>query len=73
MPSNIYKQMTRTKAQQFCLEVKKLAEKYRLPFFVVTDGASAIVNTDCEAVNHARQFHIQWEKAHHIDPNHSWE
>ena len=65
--------MRLTKAQQFCLEVKKLAEHYKLPFFVVTDGASATVNKNCEAVAHARLAHIQWEKEHHINPNHTWE
>lgn len=29
------------KVRKFCLEVKELAKKYNLPFFVVTDGASA--------------------------------
>ena len=62
-----------TKAQNFCTEVKELAAKYDLPFFVVTDGASAVVNKDCEAVNHARQAHIAWEKQNQIDFNHDWE
>ena len=65
--------MTLTKAQQFCLEVKKLAEQYKLPFFIVTDGASATVNSNCEAVAHARKAHVQWEKKHQIDPDHTWE
>ena len=62
-----------TKAQEFCLKVKQLAKEYNVPFFVVTDGASATVNSDCEAVAHARCAHIQWEKQHKIDPEHSWE
>ena len=62
-----------TKSQEFCLKVKKLATRYKLPFFVVTDGASATVNHDCPAVTHARQAHIQWEKENSIDSNHSWE
>ena len=65
--------MALTKAQEFCQEVKKLAQKYNLPFFIVTEGASATFNKDCEAVAQARQAHIQWEKEHGIDPNHSWE
>ena len=65
--------MNLTKAQQFCQEVKKLAKKYDLSFFVVTDGASATQNKNCEAVAHARQAHIKWEKEHKIDPNHNWE
>ena len=62
-----------TKAQEFCLKVKELAQKYNLPFFVVTEGASCIVNKDCEAVSHARKAHIQWEKENHINPDHDWE
>ncbi|MBO7483731.1 MAG: hypothetical protein J6T55_01240 [Alphaproteobacteria bacterium] len=65
--------MALTKAQKFCQEVKELAKKYNLPFFIVTDGASAIANKDCEAVTHARQAHILWEKENGIDSNHSWE
>ncbi len=60
-------------AQQFCLKVKELAKEYNLPFFVVTDGASAVANKNCPAVHHARQAHIQWEKKNHIDSNHDWE
>ena len=65
--------MALTKAQEFCQEVKKLAKKYDMPFFVVTEGASAIQNRDCEAVAHARKAHTEWEKEHGIDPDHSWE
>ena len=65
--------MELTKAQQFCQEVKELAQKYNLPFFVVTDGASATQNKDCEAIAHARRAHIQWEKERGINPEHSWE
>ena len=65
--------MKLTKAQQFCQEVRKLAAKYELPFFIVTEGASATQNRDCEAVANARKAHIKWEKTHKIDPNHSWE
>ena len=35
------------KARMFCNEVKELAKKYDLPFFVVTDGASATCNNGC--------------------------
>lgn len=62
-----------TQAQQFCLQVKELAKQYNLSFFVVTEGASAIVNNNCAAVSHAREAHIQWEKENHIDSNHDWE
>ncbi len=62
-----------TKAQQFCLKVKELANEYDLPFFVVTNGASATVNKNCAAITHARQAHIKWEKQHQINPHHDWE
>ena len=60
------------KARQFVLEVIELAKKYDLPFFVVTDGASGIQNSHCDAVDHARKAHTQWELAHGIDPDHDW-
>ena len=50
----------------------ELAKKHNLPFFVVTDGASAINNVDCEAVEHARKAHIEWELKHGVDPHHDW-
>ena len=62
-----------TKAQEFCLEVKKLAKKYNLPFFIVTDGASCIVNKDCAAVSYARTAHVQWEKENQVNSDHDWE
>ena len=65
--------MSLTKAQEFCQKVKNLAKKYNLPFFVVTEGASATCNKNCDAVAHARKAHIQWEKEHGIDPDHDWE
>lgn len=60
------------KARQFCLEVKELAKKYDLPFFVVTDGASAISNNGCIAVKNARDNHIMWEKENGYDPYEDW-
>ena len=62
-----------TPAQQFCLKVKELAAQYDLPFFVVTEGASATCNKNSKAVANARKAHIQWEKEHKIDPDHNWE
>ena len=64
--------MALTKAQEFCAEVKKLAQKYNLPFFVVTEGASATYNNNCEAVANARKAHIKWEEEHNINSNDSW-
>ena len=60
------------KARQFCQDVKKLAEKYDLPFFVVTDGASAISNNGCPAIKNARDSHILWEKQNGYDPSLDW-
>ena len=60
------------KAREFCKEVKELASKYNLPFFVVTDGASAKNNFDCEAVKNARDNHKKWECEHGFDPEEDW-
>ena len=60
------------KARQFCQDVKKLAKKYDLPFFVVTDGASAISNNGCPAIKKARDNHILWEKQNGYDPSLDW-
>lgn len=60
------------KAREFCKEVKELAKKYKLPFFVVTDGASATNNNGCEAVKNARDNHIKWEQKNNFDPNEDW-
>lgn len=60
------------KARKFCEEVKRLAQDYNLPFFLVTDGASATDNNGCEAVRNARLCHINWEKSKGFDPNDDW-
>ena len=60
------------KARQFCQEVKKLSEKYDLPFFVVTDGASATSNNGCNAIKNARNNHIKWEKENGYNPYEDW-
>ena len=60
------------KAREFCEEVRKLAKKYNLPFFIVTNGASAICNNGCEAVKVARENHMKWEKENNLDPNKDW-
>ena len=59
-------------AKAFVTEVSRLAASYGLNFFVVTDGASGISNTDNPAVEHARRCHIEWEKANGIDSEHDW-
>lgn len=60
-------------ARKFCSEVKELAAKYNLPFFIVTDGASATSNNGCEAVRHARECHISWELENNFDPYEDWD
>ena len=60
------------KARKFCIEVRELAKKYDLPFFVVTDGASATMNNGCEAVKNARDNHVKWEEENGYDPNEDW-
>ena len=57
-------------ARKFCQEVRALA--YQLPFFVVTDGASATSNNGCDAVRHAREQQILWERQNGFDPNEDW-
>lgn len=59
-------------AREFCQSVRKLAEEYDVPFFVVTDGASATSNNGCEAVAEARNHQIEWETNHGFDPKHDW-
>lgn len=59
-------------AREFCKEVRELADKYKLPFFVVTEGASATSNNGCEAVRNARDNHIQWEKENGHNPYEDW-
>ncbi len=60
------------KARQFCSEVRLLAQKYNLPFFVVTEGASATNNDGCEAVKRARNHHIEWEKEQNLNLDEDW-
>lgn len=60
------------KARQFCADVRTLASKKNLPFFVVTNGASAYSNDGNEAIRHARDMHIEWEKTHGDDPDEDW-
>lgn len=40
----IIMKLNKEEARKFCYEVKLLAKKYDLPFFLVTDGASLTVN-----------------------------
>ena len=54
------------------MKVKEIAKEYDLPFFVVTEGASAISNNGCEAVKNARDSHIKWELENNLDPDEDW-
>ena len=60
------------KERKFVSEVKELAIKYNLPVFVVTEGASATLNNNSDAVKHARDSHKEWEKKHNFDPYEDW-
>lgn len=59
-------------AREFCKKVQDLAYEYNLPFFVVTEGASATSNNGCLAVKNARENHIKWEIDNGFDPNEDW-
>jgi hypothetical protein len=59
-------------ARKFVWEVGKLAKKFGVNYFVVTDGASGISNRGNPAVKAARDAHIQWEKEHGGDPDEDW-
>lgn len=60
------------KAREFCKRVREIAKEYDLPFFVVTEGASAISNNGCKAVKNARDNHIKWELEHNSNPYEDW-
>lgn len=60
------------KARKFCREVKELATKYDLSFFLVTEGASATSNKGSSAVKNARDNHIKWELENGYDPYEDW-
>lgn len=70
---NLEKSEKIIKARQFCNEVRKLANKYNLPFFVVTDGASSTNNNGCAAVKNARDAQIRWELENNYDPYEDWQ
>lgn len=61
------------KARDFCKRVRLLAQEYNLPFFVVTDGASATSNNGCEAVRVSRENHIKWENENNLSPDEDWD
>lgn len=59
-------------ARAFCQEVKELAKRRNLPFFLVTEGASITSNNGCAAVKNARDSHIKWELENGLDPYENW-
>lgn len=60
------KEQVRVKAKRFVKDVGAIAKNYGLPVFVVTDGASLTDNNGCEAVEHARAAHKDWELKNNI-------
>jgi pyruvate/2-oxoacid:ferredoxin oxidoreductase alpha subunit len=60
------------RARQFAQEVRDISKKYNLPFFFVTDGASATSNNGNDAIRTARLNHEEWEKKNNVDPKHDW-
>ena len=60
------------KSRQFIMQVDKLAKKYGVNYFIVTDGASKIHNNGNPAVKHARDEHIKWELDNNSDPYEDW-
>ena len=59
-------------ARRFVAETAARAKQLGLDFFIVTDGASGISNDGNPAVDHAREMHMEWERAHGIDPQRDW-
>ena len=47
-------------------KAKRFVKDVGLPVFVVTDGASLTDNNGCEAVEHARAAHKDWELKNNI-------
>ena len=62
----------REKARRFVSAVRKMALKRKLNMFLVTDGASGVVNNGNTAVRNAREAQIQWELEHGDDPYEDW-
>ena len=60
------------KARELCGKVADLSKEYGLSFFFVTEGASITRNNGCDAVRHAREAQIEWEKKNGADPDEDW-
>ena len=62
-----------SKARSLCRDVRKLADKYNMSFFFVTEGASAYNNmSNNEAIRNARNKHMDWELKNNSDPYEDW-
>lgn len=62
-------------SRKFITDVSRLAKKYNVNFFIVTDGASGYSNGNGnvdEAVKNARIKHIEWEKNNGFNPYEDW-
>lgn len=64
--------MNMNKEQEFCNEIKKLAYKYKLNVFAVTDGASITVNRNSKIVKYHREKHKEWELDNGLNPEREW-
>lgn len=60
------------KARELCQEVKKLADKYNLEFFFITEGASCCNIKSNEAIRHAKKEHEKWETQNGFDSKEDW-
>lgn len=49
------------RGRAFTHEVQKLAKKYAVNFFVVTDGVSKMENSNESAVKNAIEAHKEWQ------------
>lgn len=61
------------RARDFVSDVKRMAKERGLNVFVVTDGASGILNNGSPAVKNARDAHAKWEIEHGSNPYEDWE
>ena len=59
-------------AREFVNEVLDMASARGLNVFVVTDGASGVLNHGNYAVANARKAHREWEAANGYDPDETW-
>lgn len=60
------------RARLLCQEVNKLANKFNLEYFFITEGASSCHIKNNDAIRTARQNHEKWEKEHGFNPQEDW-